>query len=93
MFGVERFEHIKRKITQTEITINDIKMQSVPRRKKLSFFIKNGQLLLYREITAVCSDMHTKHINTTCRQNVQLLNVKLVVNIVTTGLQWVKALL
>jgi len=29
--------------------------------------------------------MHTKHTNTLCEQNVELLNVKLVVHIVTTG--------
>jgi len=33
---------------------------------------------------AVCSQIHTKHINTVCGQNVELLNVKLAVNIVTT---------
>jgi len=43
--------------------------------------------MLYREIMAVCSEIHTKHINTLCGQNVELLNVKLVVHIVTTGLQ------
>jgi len=43
--------------------------------------------MLYREIIAVCSQIHTKHINTPCGQNVELLNVKLVVHIVTTGLQ------
>jgi len=37
----------------------------------------------YREIIAVCSQIHTKHINALCGQNVELLNVKLVVNIVT----------
>jgi len=42
--------------------------------------------MLYREIIAVCSQIHTKHINTLCGQNVELLNVKLVVHIVTTGL-------
>ena len=42
--------------------------------------------MLYREIMAVCSEIHTKHINTVCGQNVELLNVKLVVHIVTTGL-------
>jgi hypothetical protein len=31
--------------------------------------------------------MHTKHINTVCGQNVELLNVTMVVNIVTTGMQ------
>jgi len=30
----------------------------------------------YREIIAVCSQIHTKHINTLCEQNVELLNVK-----------------
>jgi len=35
---------------------------------------------------AVCSEIHRKHINTVCGQNVKLLNVKLVVNIVTTAL-------
>jgi len=42
--------------------------------------------MLYREIIAVCSQIHTKHINTVCGQNVELLNVKLVLHIVTTGL-------
>jgi hypothetical protein len=42
--------------------------------------------MLYREIIAVCSEIHTKHINTLCGQNVELLNVKMVVHIVTTGL-------
>ena len=31
--------------------------------------------MLYREIMAVCSEIHTKHINTLCGQNVELLNV------------------
>jgi len=42
--------------------------------------------MLYREIMAVFSEIHTKHINTVCEQNVELLNVKLVVYIVTPGL-------
>jgi len=46
--------------------------------------IKTSQLMLYREIMAVCSQIHTKHINTVCGQNVELLNVKLAVHIVTT---------
>ena len=40
--------------------------------------------MLYKEIIAVCSEIHTKHINTLCGQNVELLNVKLAVRIVTT---------
>ena len=35
--------------------------------------------MLYREIIAVCSQIHTKYINTLCEQNVELLNVKLAV--------------
>jgi len=49
--------------------------------------------MLYREIMAVCSEIHTKHINILCGQNAELLNVKLAVYIVTTGLQRVKSLL
>jgi len=43
--------------------------------------------MLYREIIVVCSEIHAKHINTLCGQKLELLNVKLVVHIVTTGLQ------
>ena len=32
--------------------------------------------MLYREIIAVCSGIHTKHINTLCGQNVEFLNEK-----------------
>ena len=48
--------------------------------------MKTSQLMLYREIIVVCFQVHTKHINTLCGQNVELLTVKLVVHIVTTGL-------
>ena len=36
--------------------------------------IKTSQLMLYREIMAVCSQIHTKYINTLCGQNVELIN-------------------
>ena len=42
--------------------------------------------MMYRDIIVVCSEIHTKHINTQCGQNVELVNVKLVVHIGTTGL-------
>ena len=32
--------------------------------------------MLYREIIAVCSQIHTKHINTVRGQNVEFVNVK-----------------
>ena len=41
--------------------------------------------MLYREIIAVCSQIHTKHINTLRGQNVELLNVKLAVHVLITG--------
>jgi len=31
--------------------------------------------MLYREIIAVCSQIHTKYLNVLCGQNVELLNV------------------
>jgi hypothetical protein len=32
--------------------------------------------MLYSEIIAVCSEIHTKHTNTLCGQNVEFVNVK-----------------
>jgi hypothetical protein len=32
--------------------------------------------MLYREIIAVCSEIHTEHINTLCGQNAEFVNVK-----------------
>jgi hypothetical protein len=32
--------------------------------------------MLYREIIAVCSEIHIKHINTLCGHNADLFNVK-----------------
>jgi hypothetical protein len=49
--------------------------------------------MLYGEVITVCFQIHTKHINTLCWQNVELLNVKLVVHTVTAELQRVKFLL
>jgi len=48
--------------------------------------MKSNQLMLYREIIAVCSEIHIKHINTLCGQNVELLDDTLVALIVTDGL-------
>jgi len=41
--------------------------------------------MLYREIIAVCSEIHKKCINALCGQNIELLNVKLVVPLDFTG--------
>ena len=64
----------------------DINTRSVPHSKHTISVIKTSQLMLYREIMAVCSEIHTKHINTLCGQNIELVNIKLGVHIVTTGL-------
>jgi hypothetical protein len=48
--------------------------------------IKTSQLMLYSEIIAVCSQSNTKYINALCGQNGELLNDKLVVHRVSTGL-------
>jgi len=42
--------------------------------------------MLYREIIAVCYEINIKHINALYGQNVEPLNVKLAVHIVTTAL-------
>ena len=42
--------------------------------------------MLYREIIAVCSENRAKHIKTQCGGDVELLNIKLVVHKVITGL-------
>ena len=39
--------------------------------------------MVYSEIIAVCSQIHTKHINTLCGKEVELLNVKLAALILT----------
>jgi hypothetical protein len=42
--------------------------------------------MLYIYIDAATTEIYTKHINTLREQNVELLNVKLLVHMVTTGL-------
>jgi len=32
--------------------------------------------MVYREIIAICSEIHTKHTNTLCGQNIELFSVK-----------------
>jgi len=42
--------------------------------------------MLYKEIITICSQNHPRFKNTLYGQNVELLNVKLAVQVVTTGL-------
>jgi len=37
--------------------------------------IQTSQLMLYRKIIAVCSEIHTRHINTVCGKNVEFVNI------------------
>ena len=46
--------------------------------------------MLYMKIMAVCSQIHTKHINTAVWAEREIVIVKLAVHIVTTGLQRVE---
>jgi len=41
----------------------------------LNFVYKTSDLMLHREIIAVCSQIHTKHIYTLCGQNTGFVNV------------------
>ena len=47
----------------TKLYLSDLKTQSVPRGKHSASVIKPDKLLLCREIIAVCSEIHAKHIN------------------------------
>jgi len=55
-------------LTLIQLTFNDL----APTEPHSISAIKTSQLMLYREIIAVCSQVHTKHINTLCGQNVEL---------------------
>jgi hypothetical protein len=63
------------KVKMTDLCTN---IQLVPRSKYTLSGIKTNQLMLYSEIFAVCSQIHTKHINTCtlCGQSVEFVNVK-----------------
>jgi len=79
--------HFKYNIKDRDNRTLHLKTQLLPQGKHSPCLLKKtNRLMLYREIIAVCSEIHTKHINTLCGQNVELLNVKLAVHIVTTGL-------
>ena len=45
--------------------LSDLKTQIVPR----SMNMNTDKLMLYREIIAVCSEIHTKHLNVLCAEH------------------------
>ena len=71
-------------IFKTQTNPYYINAQLVSRSKHSVSVIQTSQLMLYREIIAVCSEIHTKHINILCGRNVELLDVKVAVHNVTT---------
>ena len=50
----------------------NLRIQSVPHSKHTVSVIQASQLMLYREIIAVCSEIHTEHINAVCGQEAEL---------------------
>jgi hypothetical protein len=54
--------------------LGDLKTQLVPRSKHTAWVIKTNKLMLYSEKIAVYSEIHTKHINVLCGQNIVLLS-------------------
>ena len=60
----------------TKLYLSDLKTQIVPRSRHSASVLKTDKLMLYREMIAVCSEIHTKHINALCGQNTEFLNVK-----------------
>ena len=70
------YVHILKPLS-TKLYLSNLKTQFVPRSKHSSASVlKTDKLMLYREIIAACSDIHTKHINALCGQNTEFLNVK-----------------
>jgi hypothetical protein len=69
---------------EIKFLLNYVQISS-PYRAVNTFGYKN-QLILYREVIAVCSEIHTKHINTLCGLNVEFSLLVLAVHKVTTGL-------
>ena len=60
---------LKTKVDRKYVYLNT---QSVPRSKHSVSVIQTGQLMLYTEIIAVRSQIHTKHTKALCGQNVEL---------------------
>jgi hypothetical protein len=56
----------------TEIKLNNITgLVRTAQLTHVALFVSTSQLMLYREIIAVFSEIHTKSINTLCGQNVE----------------------
>jgi hypothetical protein len=73
MISSFKFNPLKLKLVQKNVFKNSVRTA----KKTLHFAItKINWLTLFKEIIAVYSENHTKHINTLCGQNTELLNVE-----------------
>jgi len=59
----------------TKMYLSDLKTRRVPRSRHSLPGLSN-KLMLYSEIIAVCSEIHTQHMNIMCGQNAELLSVE-----------------
>ena len=66
---------IGQKVIQTFFSYGAVNDFHLNEMKIIYCVIKTSQLILYTEIIAFCSQIHTKHINALYGQNVDLLNV------------------
>jgi hypothetical protein len=53
--------------------------------KTLASVIKSNKLMLFMEITVVCSKNHQKHVNELCGQNVKFLSLGVVLQKASTA--------
>jgi hypothetical protein len=61
-----------------------LNVQSVPRSKHSVSAIKTSQLILYWEIIAISSEIHTEQINVFCEQTAEFLGTERCGTLVTT---------
>jgi hypothetical protein len=68
--------HLQANVDPLRTKFCDLKTQSAPRRKHPVSVIKTSQSMLYREIIAVCSEIHTQHIKALFWQKREFLKIK-----------------
>jgi diaminopimelate epimerase len=68
--GAELFRADERTDRQTDMTWLIVAVRNCAKE------LKADQLMLYKEIVAICTEFHTKYITTMCGQNVEFFNAK-----------------
>jgi len=71
-------KYLQCKLAERKFDINTLKMKIIFVRNELICVsvIKANQLMVYRQIVAVCSEVHKNHRNTLHEQNVERFLVK-----------------